>query len=65
MKLLGTSETIVHPKQVGTVAQTAEKTKGVYIVEKKFADIINKGCKSGKTIETIETINKELKGGTL
>lgn len=32
--------------------------KGVYIMEKKFAEIINEGCKSGKTIETI---NKELK----
>lgn len=32
--------------------------KGVYIMEKKFAEIINEGCKSGKTIEAI---NKELK----
>ena len=32
--------------------------KGVYIMEKKFAAIINEGKKSGKTIETI---NKELK----
>lgn len=32
--------------------------KGVYIMEKKFAEIINEGRKSGKTIEAI---NKELK----
>mgnify|MGYP005876866459 CR=1 FL=1 len=32
--------------------------KGVYIMEKKFAEIINEGCKSGKTIEAI---NDELK----
>ena len=32
--------------------------KGAYIMEKKFAEIINEGCKSGKTIEAI---NKELK----
>ena len=32
--------------------------KGVYIMEKKFAEIINEGRKSGKTIETI---NKGLK----
>lgn len=32
--------------------------KGVYIMEKKFAEIINEGCKSGKTIEAI---NAELK----
>ena len=32
--------------------------KGVYIMKKKFAEIINEGCKSGKTIEAI---NKELK----
>lgn len=32
--------------------------KGVYIMEKKFAEIINEGKKNGKTIEAI---NKELK----
>ena len=32
--------------------------KGVYIMEKKFAEIINEGKKAGKTIEAI---NKELK----
>ena len=40
------------------VEDSTEKMKGVYIMEKKFAEIINEGCKSGKTIEAI---NKELK----
>ena len=33
--------------------------KGVYIMEKKFAEIINEGCKSGKTIEAINVELKE------
>lgn len=41
-----------------SVEDSTEKMKGVYIMEKKFAEIINEGCKSGKTIEAI---NKELK----
>ena len=40
------------------VEDSTAKMKGVYIMEKKFAEIINEGCKSGKTIEAI---NKELK----
>ena len=33
--------------------------KGVYIMEKKFAEIINEGCKSGESIEVINTKLKE------
>ena len=40
------------------VEDSTEKMKGVYIMEKKFAEIINEGCKSGKTTEAI---NAELK----
>lgn len=40
------------------VEDSTEKMKGVYIMKKKFADIINEGKKTGKTIETI---NAELK----
>ena len=39
------------------VAQTTAKMKGVYIMEKKFAEIINEGCKSGKTIEAINKVS--------
>lgn len=43
---------------MNTVEDSTEKMKGVYIMEKKFAEIINEGCKSGKTIAAI---NAELK----
>lgn len=43
---------------MNTVEDSTEKMKGVYIMEKKFTEIINEGCKSGKTVEEI---NKELK----
>lgn len=40
------------------VEKSTVNLKGVHIMEKKFADIINEGCKAGKTIEAI---NAELK----
>lgn len=43
---------------MNTVESSTEKMKGVYIMEKKFAEIINEGCKSRKTISAI---NAELK----
>lgn len=41
------------------VEDSTEKMKGVYIMEKKFAEIINEGCKSGESIEVINTKLKE------
>ena len=43
---------------MNTVEFQPKNLKGVHIMEKKFSEIINEGCKSGKTIEEI---NKELK----
>lgn len=43
---------------MNTVEFQPKNLKGVYIMEKKFAEIINKGCKSRKTISAI---NAELK----
>ena len=40
------------------VEKSTVNLKGVHIMEKKFAEIINEGCKAGKTIEEI---NRELK----
>ena len=40
------------------VEDSTEKMKGVYIMKKKFADIINEGKAAGKSIEAI---NAELK----
>lgn len=40
------------------VEESTVKMKGVYIMEKKFAEIINEGCKTGKTVAEI---NEELK----
>lgn len=43
---------------MNTVEFQPKNLKGVYIMEKKFAEIINEGYKSGKTVEAI---NAELK----
>lgn len=43
---------------MNTVEFQPKNLKGVYIMEKKFAEIINEGCKSRKTISAI---NAELK----
>ena len=44
--------------KLNPVEYSTEKMKGVYIMKKKFADIINEGKATGKTIEAI---NAELK----